>query len=106
MAFCAFFIIPDFPRTTRWLTEEEKQLAAWRLDEDIGADDWVNSKQQTFLHGAKSAAKYVLFSHARTSRKWRSQSFRDIKAWLLLATTYGFTAQGTVTTFFPTYVLK
>ena len=39
-------------------------------------------------------------------RKWRSQSFRDIKAWLLLATTYGFTAQGTVTTFFPTYVLK
>ncbi|KIM96487.1 hypothetical protein OIDMADRAFT_33131 [Oidiodendron maius Zn] len=85
VAFCAFFIIPDFPRTTRWLTEEEKQLAAWRLDEDIGADDWVNSKQQTFLYGAKSAAK-------------------DIKAWLLLATTYGFTAQGTVTTFFPTVV--
>ncbi|KAN0096682.1 MFS general substrate transporter [Hyaloscypha variabilis] len=85
VAFCAFFIIPDFPRTTTWLTEEEKQLAAWRLDEDIGEDDWVNSKQQTFLHGAKLAVK-------------------DPKAWLLLATTYGFTSAGTVTTFFPTVV--
>ncbi len=62
VAFCAFFIIPDFPRTTTWLTEEEKQLAAWRLDEDIGEDDWVNSKQQTFLHGAKLAVKYGLLS--------------------------------------------
>ncbi|KUJ18379.1 MFS general substrate transporter [Mollisia scopiformis] len=85
IALFSFFILPDFPRTTTWLTEEEKQLAAWRLDEDIGEDDWVNSKQQTFFHGAKLAAK-------------------DPKAWLLLATTYGFTATGTVTTFFPTVV--
>jgi hypothetical protein len=58
VAVFSFFILPDFPRTTTWLSEEEKQLAAWRLDEDIGEDDWVNSKQQTFLHGAKLAAKY------------------------------------------------
>lgn len=58
IALFSFFIIPDFPRTTSWLTEEEKQLAAWRLDEDIGEDDWVNSKQQTFIHGAKLAVKY------------------------------------------------
>jgi hypothetical protein len=61
VAISAFFIIPDFPRTTTWLTEEEKQLAAWRLDEDIGEDDWVNSKQQTFIHGAKLAVKCVHF---------------------------------------------
>ncbi|KAF8858919.1 MFS general substrate transporter [Acephala macrosclerotiorum] len=85
VALFSFFILPDFPRTTTWLTEEEKQLAAWRLDEDIGEDDWVNSKQQTFFHGAKLAVK-------------------DPKAWLLLFTTYGFTATGTVTTFFPTVV--
>lgn len=59
VAFSAFFILPDFPRTTTWLTEEEKQLAAWRLDEDIGEDDWVSSKQQTFFHGAKLAVKYL-----------------------------------------------
>lgn len=81
----AFFILPDLPRTTSWLSEDEKELAAWRLEEDIGQDDWVDSKQQTFLHGAKLAAK-------------------DPKAWLLLATIYGFTSAGTVTTLFPSVV--
>ncbi|KAF5879025.1 putative mfs transporter protein [Botrytis fragariae] len=81
IALFAFFILPDLPRTTSWLSEDEKELAAWRLEEDIGQDDWVDSKQQTFLHGAKLAAK-------------------DPKAWLLLATIYGFTSAGTVTTLF------
>ncbi|KAL4956023.1 major facilitator superfamily domain-containing protein [Aspergillus filifer] len=41
VAICAIFILPNFPRTTGWLSEEEKQLAAWRLEEDIGEDDWM-----------------------------------------------------------------
>ncbi|RAL06956.1 MFS general substrate transporter [Aspergillus homomorphus CBS 101889] len=81
-AFVAFFIIPDLPRTTPWLTEEEKALAAWRLEADIGEDDWVDQQHQSMLHGAKLA-------------------FFDIKAWLLLGTIYGCTASGAVTTFFP-----
>ncbi|ESZ94247.1 hypothetical protein SBOR_5381 [Sclerotinia borealis F-4128] len=81
----AFFILPDLPRTTRWLSDDEKDFAAWRLEEDIGQDDWVDSKQQTFLHGAKLA-------------------LRDPKAWLLLATIYGFTSAGAVTTLFPSVV--
>ena len=55
IAFFSYFILPNFPRTTGWLTEEERQLAAWRLEEDIGEDDWVDSKDQTFLHGMKLA---------------------------------------------------
>lgn len=51
----AYFVLPNFPRTTSWLTEEERQLAAWRLEEDIGEDDWVDSKDQTFWQGAKMA---------------------------------------------------
>jgi MFS family permease len=66
VAFCAFFILPNFPRTTTWLTEEERQLAAWRLEEDIGQDDWIDSKHQTFLHGLKLAftdiKMYILVS--------------------------------------------
>ncbi|KAJ8068558.1 hypothetical protein OCU04_002273 [Sclerotinia nivalis] len=85
IAFSAFFILPDLPRTTSWLSEDEKDLAAWRLEEDIGQDDWVDTKQQTFLYGAKLAVK-------------------DPKAWLLLATIYGFTSAGTVTTLFPSVV--
>ena len=64
-AFCAYFLLPNFPRTTSWLTEEEKQLAVWRLDEDIGEDDWVDSKHQTFAHGFKLAVS-------------------DIKMWILV----------------------
>ncbi len=65
IAFVAYLALPNFPRTTKWLTEEERQLAIWRLDEDIGEDDWVDSKNQTFFHGMKLA-------------------FQDIKMWILV----------------------
>ena len=65
LALLAFFVLPNFPRTTTWLTENERQLAIWRLDEDIGEDDWVGSRQQTFFHGMKLA-------------------FQDAKMWILV----------------------
>ena len=66
VASCAYLALPNFPRTTSWLTEEERQLAVWRLEEDIGEDDWVGSSQQTFFHGMKLA-------------------FQDIKMWILVS---------------------
>ena len=54
-AIIAIFVLPNFPRTTRWLTDDERALAVWRLDEDIGEDDWIDSKHQTFWHGFKLA---------------------------------------------------
>ena len=66
LAFCAYFFLPNFPRTTGWLTETERQLAIWRLDEDIGEDDWTGSQDQTFLHGFKLACL-------------------DIKMWILVS---------------------
>ena len=66
IAFSAYFILPNFPRTTSWLSEEERALAIWRLEEDIGQDDWVNAEEQTFWHGAAMAfadsKTYVLVS--------------------------------------------
>ena len=59
IAFGAIFVLPNFPRTTPWLSPEEKELAIWRLDEDIGEDDWVGSQQQTFWHGLSLAAKDI-----------------------------------------------
>lgn len=55
IAAAAFFVLPNFPRTTSWLTDNERQLAIWRLDEDIGEDDWVGSEKQSFFHGMKLA---------------------------------------------------
>ena len=69
IAFAAYFILPNFPRTTKWLTEEERQLAVWRLEEDIGEDDWTGSQDQTFFHGMKLA-------------------FTDIKMYILVCSTY------------------
>ncbi|KAL8719424.1 MAG: hypothetical protein Q9225_003567 [Loekoesia sp. 1 TL-2023] len=85
IAFIAFFILPNFPRTTSWLTENERQLAVWRLDEDIGEDDWTGSQNQTFWHGMKLA-------------------FEDIKTWVLMVLLFCFVASGTVTNLFPTIV--
>ena len=85
IAFAAFFVLPDFPRTTTWLTKEERQLAAWRLEEDIGEDDWAGREEQTLLHGLKLAVK-------------------DIKMWILMVMLFCIVASGSVTNFFPTYV--
>jgi MFS family permease len=85
VAIAAVFVLPNFPRTTSWLSEEEKELAVWRLEEDIGEDDWVDSEQQTFLHGAKLA-------------------FADIKTWVLMLMILCIVSSASVTNFFPTVV--
>lgn len=82
IAAAAFFILPDFPRTTTWLTEEERELAVWRLEEDIGQEDWVDAKHQSFKEGLKLA-------------------FSDIKTYILMVMLFGIVASGTVTNFFP-----
>lgn len=70
IAFAAFFILPNFPRTTSWLTEHERELAVWRLEEDIGEDDWVDSHQQSFMVGLKLA-------------------FTDVKTYILMFLLFG-----------------
>lgn len=82
IAFVAFWILPNFPRTTSWLTEEERQLATWRLEEDVGEDDWLDSQHQSFMVGLKLA-------------------FSDVKTYVLMVLIFGFVASGTVTNFFP-----
>lgn len=66
IAFGTIFILPDFPRTTKWLTPEEMELSIWRLDEDVGQDDWVSREDQHLWQGFKLACK-------------------DIKVWLMVS---------------------
>ncbi|KAF1947409.1 pantothenate transporter liz1 [Clathrospora elynae] len=84
-AFSAFFVLPNFPRTTTWLTEEERQLAVYRLQEDVGEDDWVSAENQTFFHGLKLA-------------------LMDIKTWVLMVLLLSIVSSSSVTNFFPTVV--
>ncbi|KAI8629922.1 major facilitator superfamily domain-containing protein [Xylariaceae sp. FL1651] len=86
VAFIAIFILPNFPRTTKWLSEEEKALAIWRLEEDIGEDDWIDgAQQQSLFHGAKLA-------------------FADMKTYVLLVLLLGIVSSGGVTNFLPAVV--
>ncbi|KAJ2895402.1 major facilitator superfamily domain-containing protein [Zalerion maritima] len=85
VAFACFFILPNFPRTTKWLSEEERELAAWRPQVDIGEDDWIDSEGQTFWKGAKMA-------------------FMDIKTYVLMVLVFSIVASSSVTNFFPTVV--
>jgi hypothetical protein len=39
VAIAAFFVLPDFPSTTSWLTDEERRLAELRMAEDAGVGD-------------------------------------------------------------------
>jgi len=82
IAFVSFLVLPNFPRTTTWLTEEERALAVWRLQEDVGADDWIDSEHQSFVVGLKLA-------------------FSDPKTYVLMVLLFGFVASGSVTNFFP-----
>lgn len=85
IAACAFFILPNFPRTTGWLSEEERQLAVWRLQEDIGVDDGTSSEKQSFWHGMFLA-------------------FRDVKVWIMMVMLLGIVSSASVTNFFPSVV--
>lgn len=38
VAFCAIFILPDYPDTTKWLAEEERTVAQARLAIDVGTE--------------------------------------------------------------------
>ncbi|TRX95811.1 hypothetical protein FHL15_003365 [Xylaria flabelliformis] len=85
VALIAVPILPNFPRTTKWLSEEEKALAIWRLEEDVGEDDWVGEEKQSMWLGAKLA-------------------FTDVKTYVLLLLLVGIVSCGGVTNFLPAVV--
>ena len=52
-ALVGYFVLPDFPLTTKWLTEDERQLAYNRMELDT-----VQNKGETgTLAGLKQAAR-------------------------------------------------
>lgn len=85
VAFTCIYILPDMPKTTTWLTPEERELASWRLEEDIGQDDSIDSKYQGFFHGLVLAVK-------------------DIKVWVMVVLLFCMVFSGSVINFFPTVV--
>lgn len=47
------FVIPDWPATTKWLSEEEKALGIMRIVEDAGSEEEDISTKTAFKLAAK-----------------------------------------------------
>ncbi|KAJ9626232.1 hypothetical protein H2203_003864 [Taxawa tesnikishii (nom. ined.)] len=84
IACVAYFVLPNFPHTTGWLNEQERQLAIYRLRADVGEAE-TEDEQHGFFHG------FVL-------------ALKDPKTYVLLAVLFGITSSASVTNFFPTVV--
>ncbi|KAK3175518.1 hypothetical protein Dsin_032799 [Dipteronia sinensis] len=81
-AICVF-VLPDYPSTTRWLTEEEKAFSQWRLQKDASEDDDRDST--SLWHGMKLA-------------------FQDYRIWLFMLLQHLSTLAMTFQYFFPSIV--
>ncbi|EJF62792.1 sugar transporter [Dichomitus squalens] len=57
VALCAMFILPDFPSTTTWLSEEERSLAMRRMEEDAGVGDEDETEEGGHLAGLQQALR-------------------------------------------------
>ena len=83
----SYFVLPNFPATTKWLTSEERQIAQYRLEVDVGEVDEHSGT------GGDSSAKTGL-----------KLAFKDPRTYVLTFLVLGIVSSGGVTNFFPTVV--
>ncbi|KAG2357241.1 sugar transporter [Suillus spraguei] len=55
VAIIAIFVLPDFPATTKWITDDERRLALKRMKEDAGVGDEVETESGGFGYGFRLA---------------------------------------------------
>ncbi|KAK6196675.1 hypothetical protein LQW54_011290 [Pestalotiopsis sp. IQ-011] len=82
LSLCSIFLLPDFPATTRWLSERERAVARDRLHRHSGFQD---EERGPVLRGIRLA-------------------LADYKVWLLTAVVITKTTAAAVTSFIPTLV--
>ncbi|KAJ5812471.1 hypothetical protein N7474_008772 [Penicillium riverlandense] len=81
----AFFVLPDFPGTTKWLTENERVVAQARLAIDAGNDTLLDAEEVSILRGIVWAVK-------------------DIRTWIFACLQMSTTASISYSHFFPTLI--
>ncbi|KAF4445478.1 hypothetical protein F53441_10773 [Fusarium austroafricanum] len=86
IAFLCYWILPDFPATTKWFTEEERAIALWRMEVDAAGERYWNAgDKQSLFRGFKLLLK-------------------DPKNWILIVVCYGAASTIAINSFFPTTV--
>lgn len=91
VAIAAGFILTDYPATTKWLNEEERNFASWRLMADISESDDTHSR--SIWEGVKLCltdyrlylfvlTQHILLpQHCSDSRLWRDRDSPAHRAW-------------------------
>ncbi|ETN38208.1 uncharacterized protein HMPREF1541_06239 [Cyphellophora europaea CBS 101466] len=85
IAFGVVLILPDFPINTKWLSDQERALATYRLFVDVGEEDWVSSEEESLFVGLK-------------------QCLGDYKTYVLIPLVFGVVSSGTINSYFPSVV--
>ncbi|KAI8256556.1 hypothetical protein K4K58_004791 [Colletotrichum sp. SAR11_239] len=83
VAFLTYFTLPDYPATTKWLTDEERQLATLRITEEAVEED--DRGEATAWQGLK-------------------MSFTDPALYMIWLMQLGLNTAASFTNFFPTIV--
>jgi MFS family permease len=81
----AFFCLPDYPGTTKWLTEVERVIAQGRLAADAGAEEAIGEEQVPFMTSVLLA-------------------FKDYRVWLFACMQMATTATISFSHFLPTVI--
>lgn len=81
----AFFVLPDYPGTTKWLSEAEKVVAQGRLAADAGSEDVLDEEKVPIMRGIVWA-------------------LRDYRCWLFACLQMATTASISFSHFFPTLI--
>ncbi|KAJ5280932.1 hypothetical protein N7478_006304 [Penicillium angulare] len=81
----ALFVLPDFPGTTKWLTEAEKVVAQARLAVDAGNDVLLDAEEVPLMRGLIWAVK-------------------DVRTWIFACMQMSTTASISYSHFFPTLI--
>ncbi|CAI7625334.1 unnamed protein product [Penicillium pancosmium] len=84
-AFAAYFVLPNFPHNSTCITEQQRELAIWRLAKDIREDEWECEEKPILMGGFK-------------------ECINDSKTWFLVVLNLGAVSSGTINSFFPTVV--
>jgi len=77
--------LPDYPATTKWLSEAEKIVVQGRLAAEVGSDDLLDEEKVSIWVGIAQAAK-------------------DVRVWLFACLQMSTTASISYSHFFPTLI--
>lgn len=81
----AMIVLPDFPGTTKWLSEAERVIAQARLAVDAGSPDLLDEEKVPIVRGI-------------------GRALRDYRVWLLACLQMATTASISYSHFFPTLI--